>query len=87
MTKYIKSFNKGQITIPKEIRNIFNLGNDFWLKISTEEDRIIAEPIDNKRNNSDYLDKILKIKGAWFSEKEARKNRAEIKRRLEKRET
>jgi AbrB family looped-hinge helix DNA binding protein len=84
MTKYIKTFNKGQITIPKEIRNAFNLGDDFWLKISTEEDRIIVEPVDQKTDNSDYLNKILKIKSDWFSTKEIQKNRLAIEKRLNK---
>lgn len=30
---YIESFSKGQITLPKVLRDLLGLGNDFWLKV------------------------------------------------------
>jgi len=35
--KYIKSFSKGQITIPKEMRYGNGLGDVFWLKLYIQD--------------------------------------------------
>ena len=83
--KYIKSFSKGQITIPKEFRDMFGLGDNFWLKVFVDKGRIVAEPTEKvRKKQDDYLQKILKIKGDWFSEKEWQNTRKEIEQRLKK---
>lgn len=80
--KYIKSFNKGQITIPKEFREKFGIKNEFWLKIYVDENKIIAEPMEQKNNISDMKKNLLSIKGDWLDEEELKKNRSEIEKRL-----
>lgn len=81
--KYIKSFSKGQITIPKEYRNFLNLGDIFWLRLNLDQDKITLEPIveDAIKN---YPNDLLGIKSDWFSENEITKNRKDIKNRLDK---
>jgi len=77
--RYVKSFSQGQITIPKEFRNKLELGNDFWLKLTLKEDRIIAKPAGKLKSSSpDYPKKLLKIKGGWFNLKDWQKVRDEI---------
>jgi len=83
--KYIKSFSKGQITIPKEFREALNLEGDFWLKLSLTGKKITAEPAEKAKRpkaKTNYREKLLKIKGGWFSEKEWLKTRKEVEERL-----
>lgn len=82
--RYIKSFSKGQITIPKVIRDELGVENDFWLKIYTEEDKIIAEPVERQKSKADYRKKLLSIKGTWINPREIERNRQEIEKRLKK---
>jgi bifunctional DNA-binding transcriptional regulator/antitoxin component of YhaV-PrlF toxin-antitoxin module len=67
--KYIKSFSKGQITIPKEFREMFGLGDDFWLKIFVDKGRIVAEPTESEQNgnisNKEYLKILERTQGKW----------------------
>jgi len=82
--RYIKSFSKGQITVPKEFRDLLGLGDEFWLKLSVEQNKIVAEPVDNEiTQQDDYSNKLLAIKGDWFASTELVQNRVEIDRRLE----
>ncbi len=82
--RYIKSFSKGQITVPKEFRDLLGLGDEFWLKLSVEQNKIVAEPVDNEiTQQGDYSNKLLAIKGDWFASTELVQNRVEIDRRLE----
>lgn len=83
--KYIKSFSKGQITVPKEFRDFLGLGDVFWLKISIDQDKIVAEPVDTHKQGN-YSNKLLDIKGDWFSEEELTQNRQEIEKRLKENE-
>lgn len=83
-TAFIKSFSKGQITIPKKIREAVGLGEDFWLKVTVDQGKIIAEPVKSEGNSQEYLQRLLSIKGEWFSESELAENRQEIEKRLKK---
>lgn len=83
--RFVKSFSKGQITIPKEFRDAFGIKNEFWLKLSLAGNKIVAEPVENDIDKSDYLNKLLSIKGGWISEKEIKKNRAEVEKQMQKR--
>jgi bifunctional DNA-binding transcriptional regulator/antitoxin component of YhaV-PrlF toxin-antitoxin module len=83
--RFVKSFSKGQITVPKEFRDAFGIKDDFWLKLYIESGKIIAEPVEKERDQSDYLKKLLGIKGGWISEKEIKKNREVVERKLKKR--
>lgn len=80
--RFVKSFSKGQITIPKEFRDTFGIKNDFWLKLYIESGKLIAEPVEKESNQSDYLKKLLGIKGMWISENEIKKNRAAVEKQL-----
>lgn len=86
--RYVKSFSKGQITIPKQIRDEFGMENDFWLKLYTQEGKIIAEPIEEKKMDKREWRKILlTLKTDWFDEgveAEIYKSRQEIEDRLKK---
>ncbi len=80
--RFVKSFSKGQITIPKEFRNAFGIVNEFWLKLYIQNGRIIAEPVENEKNASEYLQKLQSIKGEWFSSKDYEKTRREVEKRM-----
>lgn len=82
--RFVKSFSKGQITIPKEFRNAFGISNEFWLKLYIQNGTIIAEPVEKERNASDYLQKLQGIKGEWFSPREYEKTRKEVEERANK---
>ena len=83
--KYIKSFSKGQITIPKELRNEFGLGDEFWLKLSVEKGRIIAEPLESKQDKEEYKKKLLKIKQIFIDTEELAGNRVQLEKQLKTR--
>lgn len=83
--KFVKSFSKGQITIPKDIRDWLGISEEFWLKLSVQDGKIIAEPTEVKNNKSAYATKLLKIKGDWLKPKEIKANRSQIEKQLKKR--
>lgn len=80
--QFVKSFSKGQITIPKAIRERIGLPDIFWLKLYTDQGKIIAEPIEKEKNKSDYQKKLLTIKGDWIDARELAKNRKQIEKQL-----
>lgn len=80
--RFVKSFSKGQITIPKEIREALGIVNEFWLKLSLENGKIIAEPVEQERNASAYAQKLLSIKGSWINPQEIAKNRKQIEKQI-----
>lgn len=82
--RYIKSFSKGQITIPKEFRDLFGLINDFWLKLYIDRGRIIAEPIEKTVDKTMYAKSLLAIKGNWINTQEITRNRKDIEKNLAK---
>ena len=81
--KYIKSFSKGQITVPKEFREKLGLGDDFWLKMYVENASIVAEPMVEIPVKDSYAERLADVKGDWFSEQEWKKNRKDLKKREE----
>ncbi|OGG03854.1 hypothetical protein A2W14_04915 [Candidatus Gottesmanbacteria bacterium RBG_16_37_8] len=83
--KYVKSFSKGQITIPKEFREVFGMTDEFWLRLYIKEGKIIAEPVEREKNKKEYRDKLLKIKGKWLSLHEIIKNRQQVEKQIAKR--
>jgi len=84
--KFIKSFSKGQITVPLEIRNYLGLGDEFWLKLYTEGNRIVAEPVESPKGGKKSLaELLLSLDTACFDEKyvgELRKNRVDLENRV-----
>jgi AbrB family looped-hinge helix DNA binding protein len=89
--KYIKSFSKGQVTIPKDIRDALGIGEDFWLKVLVDNGKIIAEPTEqiedekeSEKKREEYRKKLLTLKTDWFDENDYKKMRKEVKNRLNK---
>ena len=83
--KYIKSFSRGQITIPKEVRDTLGIGEDFWLKLFVDKGKIIAEPVDERKMNHDeFLHTLLNMKETWDMREEIKQNRKQIEDRLKK---
>jgi len=82
MIKYIKSFSKGQITIPKEFREELGLENEFWLKLQLVNQVIVAKPIERKITTKSYTDTLLKIKGDWFDPEDYQKMRRDLRKRI-----
>ena len=83
--RFVKSFSRGQITIPKDIRDWLGISEEFWLKLSVQEGKIIAEPAEVKTNKSVYAKKLLKLKGDWLNLAEIEKNRNQIEKQINKR--
>lgn len=83
---FIKSFSKGQITIPKKIRDSIGLSSDFWLKVTVDDGKIIAEPIEEKKDKNKLLwrKNLLKMKSIDIDLNEIKRNREEIENRLRK---
>lgn len=83
--RFVKSFSNGQITIPKEFRDTFGIAKEFWLKLSLEDGKIIAEPIEKGKNKTEYAQTLLAIKGDWFDETELKTNRDQIEKQINER--
>lgn len=86
MVKFVKSFSKGQITIPKEFREKLGLSDDFWLKIYEEDGKLVAEPMEVKSTLSpaEYAKKLRTISGDWFSLEEYEEMREQVRKRLKR---
>lgn len=82
--KYIKSFSKGQITLPKEFRDSLGLEDGFWLRMSVVQGKIVAEPINTKVNKKDLLQKLKKVDGNWFSDKDHKDMRKDLNKRTKR---
>lgn len=83
--RYIKSFSKGQITIPKEVRDLLGIQDEFWLKVWTEEGRIIAEPIEETTNKTTWRKKLLQMPELFVNQDEIQRNRLQLERQISKR--
>lgn len=84
--KYIKSFSKGQITIPKEFRAALGVEDEFWLKLYIQDEKIILEPMEKKEDREAYRNKLLKMKAhPEVSWDELERNRKQIDERIRKR--
>lgn len=79
---FIKSFSKGQITIPKVFRDKLGIRDDFWLKMALDGNRLIAEPVSDETRPKNLADKLLNIKGDWFSLSDWKKTRTEVSQRI-----
>jgi bifunctional DNA-binding transcriptional regulator/antitoxin component of YhaV-PrlF toxin-antitoxin module len=83
--RFVKSFSKGQITIPIDIREEFGMGNDFWLKLYTQEGKIVAEPVEGDKNKTAWKKKLLKIGPIAIDAEEIRKNRDNVEKQISSR--
>lgn len=84
--RFVKSFNKGQLTLPKQIRDYLGIGEEFWLRLYVKDGKIIAEPIPEEKDKDEYAKKLLNMKTDWFDIKEFKKNRKQIEKQIKKRE-
>lgn len=83
--RFIKSFSKGQITIPKEMREVLGMEPEFWLKVHIEGGKIVAEPVEQKKDKAAYRRKLLSIKGDWIDPEEIARNRKQVEEQIRKR--
>lgn len=88
MTKFVKSFSKGQITVPKEMREELGIGDDFWLKLWIEGGKLVAEPAESqpKLSPKKYAETLKTIKGGWFSLNDHKKFQEEFEDHFKKSE-
>ena len=54
----------------------------FWLKLYIAQNKIIAEPAQETNSSKEYAQKILGIKGTWFSVKDWKGVRRDVEKRL-----
>lgn len=83
--RFVKSFSKGQITIPKEIRDMFGIGDEFWLKLSVDAGKIIAEPVKKGFNKKEWIKKLLKMPPLDIDIEELAENRKQIEKKIKSR--
>lgn len=83
--QFVKSFSKGQITIPKELRNLLGIQNEFWLKLWIERGKIIAEPIEKKMDKSVWRKELLQITQMKISMDEMKRNKKQVEQQIKKR--
>lgn len=71
-TMYIKTFSKGQMTVPKAIRKQWGVTDEFWLKLTLEEDNSLRlEPMEQPQDAEKTLKRLqslLKPKANWFGD-------------------
>lgn len=83
--RYIKSFSKGQITIPKEVRDLLGIQDEFWLRLWTEEGKIVAEPIEEKADKTEWRKKLLQIPQIAVNQGDIQRNRTQLETQVSKR--
>lgn len=86
-TRYVKSFSNGQITIPKEFREAFGIGDDFWLKLSVDKGKLIAEPIkeEKKMSKAEWRKWLLTVPPLDIDLKVIEENRKLVERKIKDR--
>ncbi len=83
--RFVKSFSKGQITIPKEFRDALGIVNEFWLKLYVENGKIIAEPIEEKNNREAWRKMLLQMPQLIIDIDEIQRNRKQLEKQIKKR--
>lgn len=88
--RFVKSFSKGQITIPKEMRDALGIVHEFWLKLSVQNGKIIAEPVEKEKNEETlnktaYRKKLLALKQIFINPLGITKNRKQVEKQIAKR--
>ncbi len=86
--KFVKSFSSGQITIPKDFRELLGVKNDFWLRMKIVDKTIVAEPVEEqnekKLSREAYIQRLLSLKTGWFNAQEITGMRKKTARRLKR---
>lgn len=89
--KFIKPFSRGQVTLPKNYRDYLGIDENSWLKVCLWNNQILIKPVKEVESQKAIKPKIglkayrkilFKIKGGWFDEREHKKMRNEIEKRL-----
>jgi AbrB family looped-hinge helix DNA binding protein len=70
LTTFGQTFSKGQLTIPKKIRDYYGLGENFAYKISPHDDKIIIEPQEKRPKKITLSQVLAKIKEPIFSDQD-----------------
>jgi len=87
-TMYIKTFSKGQMTLPKVIREQWGVGDEFWLKLTLEKnDALTLEPMIQPKDVNATLERLQalpKPKRGWFDPAERSTIRQETEKQLQK---
>lgn len=87
-TMYIKTFSKGQMTLPKVIRQQWGVGDEFWLKLTLEKnDTLTLEPMVQPRDvlaALKRLEALPKPNPKWFDPAEQSAIRQETEKQLQK---
>lgn len=83
--RFVKSFSKGQITIPKELRDALGIVTEFWLKLYIENGKIIAEPIEEKNDKEAWRKKLLQMPQLLIDSDELQRNRKQLEKQIKKR--
>lgn len=75
---YVKTFSKGQLTIPKKVRSHLNMPDESWVRISVQNNGLLIEPVNSVFNREEYLKRITTMKGGWYSWEEHEKFRKNL---------
>jgi len=70
LATYGQTFSKGQLTIPKKIREYYGLGENFAYKITPYEDKIVIEPQEKKSKKTTLSQVLAKIKEPIFTDQD-----------------
>ncbi|MEK9149569.1 MAG: AbrB/MazE/SpoVT family DNA-binding domain-containing protein [Candidatus Desantisbacteria bacterium] len=70
LVTYGQTFSKGQLSIPKNIRDYYCLGENFAYKMTHQEDRIIIEPQEKKSKKGNLASALAKIKEPIYSQED-----------------
>lgn len=83
LSDIVTVMDRGQITIPIEIREMFQIkkGMKLWVKIRNQREVILEPAEENKRNKlKKFLEKAIKDKHAYWT-KEDDKNLAKVRKK------
>ena len=87
-TMYIKTFSKGQMTLPKAIREQWGVGDEFWLKLTLDTNHsLILEPMAQPRDVAATLGRLEALpqpRSDWYSQVERSKIRNQSEKHLKK---
>lgn len=72
---FIQSFSKGQVTIPKAVRTMLNIGDDFILKLEVTDGKIVAEPVVQNDQQHSYPVPPLHISAVFDMARTTRNNK------------
>jgi bifunctional DNA-binding transcriptional regulator/antitoxin component of YhaV-PrlF toxin-antitoxin module len=84
---YGQTFSKGQLTIPKKIRDFYSLGDNFSYKITHQDRKIIVEPQQQTNlamTNDSFVKFVSSMDTSWYDDsdyKDYLKSKKQLKNR------